>query len=77
VASGRLDAYFECGLHVWDMAAAMLVVQEAGGVVRGLAGAAPAEDMVVAGASPLVDLLAAQLLALGATSDDDPCESTG
>jgi myo-inositol-1(or 4)-monophosphatase len=77
VASGRLDAYFERGLHVWDMAAAMLVVEEAGGVVRGLAGAAPAEEMVVAAAPPLVDLLAAELEALGAASDDEPSGRAG
>lgn len=34
VAEGRLDAYYEHGLHVWDWAAAALVVTEAGGVVR-------------------------------------------
>jgi myo-inositol-1(or 4)-monophosphatase len=31
VASGRLDAYWEFGLHPWDMAAGMLLVIEAGG----------------------------------------------
>jgi myo-inositol-1(or 4)-monophosphatase len=33
VASGRLDGYWECKLHPWDMAAGKLLVQEAGGVV--------------------------------------------
>ena len=32
VACGRLDAYYEQGVHVWDIAAAAVVVREAGGV---------------------------------------------
>lgn len=35
-ASGRSDAYFECGLNPWDYAAGALIAQEAGGVVKGL-----------------------------------------
>lgn len=31
VAAGRLDAYFERGLHPWDVAAGSLLVTEAGG----------------------------------------------
>jgi myo-inositol-1(or 4)-monophosphatase len=38
VASGVLDAYWECGLHAWDMAAGVLLVTEAGGQVSGLDG---------------------------------------
>lgn len=33
VAAGRLDAYYEIGLHPWDVAAGALLVREAGGVV--------------------------------------------
>jgi len=33
VASGYADVYFEFGLHIWDMVAASLILQEAGGVV--------------------------------------------
>jgi len=33
VASGRLDAYYERGIHAWDVAAAGLVLEEAGGRV--------------------------------------------
>ena len=31
IASGRLDGYFECGLRTWDIAAATLLLREAGG----------------------------------------------
>jgi myo-inositol-1(or 4)-monophosphatase len=38
VAAGRLDAYWESGLCSWDVAAGVLLVQEAGGMVTGLEG---------------------------------------
>jgi myo-inositol-1(or 4)-monophosphatase len=31
VASGRLDGFWEFGLHPWDMAAGILLIREAGG----------------------------------------------
>lgn len=34
VAAGYADAFYECGIHCWDIAAADLVVREAGGVVN-------------------------------------------
>jgi myo-inositol-1(or 4)-monophosphatase len=33
VAAGRLDGFWELGLQPWDMAAGVLMVQEAGGIV--------------------------------------------
>lgn len=33
VAAGRVDAYTQEGIHVWDMAAGDVIVREAGGVV--------------------------------------------
>jgi myo-inositol-1(or 4)-monophosphatase len=33
VASGRLDGYYERGVHAWDVAAGALIVEEAGGKV--------------------------------------------
>jgi fructose-1,6-bisphosphatase/inositol monophosphatase family enzyme len=52
------------------MAAARLVVTEAGGVVRGLGEQPPSELMVVAGRRPLVDDLAQALQELDAGRDD-------
>lgn len=34
VAAGMLDGFWELGLHEWDVCAANLIVEEAGGVVR-------------------------------------------
>ena len=33
LAAGRLDGFWEIGLHEWDMAAGVLLIQEAGGAV--------------------------------------------
>ncbi|WP_085932401.1 inositol monophosphatase family protein [Enhydrobacter aerosaccus] len=38
VAAGRYDAYFEYGLKPWDVAAGMLMVREAGGMMNDAAG---------------------------------------
>lgn len=41
VAAGRLDGFWELGLHPWDTAAGIILVREAGGFVEALA---PGED---------------------------------
>jgi myo-inositol-1(or 4)-monophosphatase len=38
VAAGRLDGFWELGLRPWDMAAGVLLIHEAGGLVGDLAG---------------------------------------
>ncbi len=38
VAMGRYEAYFEYNLNAWDVAAGMLIVKEAGGVVTDFSG---------------------------------------
>jgi len=38
VAAGRLDGFWEIGLKKWDMAAGLLMIQEAGGIVTDLEG---------------------------------------
>ena len=48
VAAGRLDAYFERGLHYWDYAAGGLIAREAGAVVGGLSGRAETTSVAVA-----------------------------
>lgn len=66
VAAGRVDVFFEQGLHPWDQAAGALLVQEAGGVVRGLGEEAPGFRMVVAGGAGTVGTLERVLVELGA-----------
>jgi len=38
VAAGRFDAFFELRLNAWDLAAGMLIIQEAGGIVTKMDG---------------------------------------
>ncbi len=38
VAAGRLDGFWEIGLNQWDMAAGVLLIEEAGGLVSDLSG---------------------------------------
>jgi len=62
VAAGRLDAFWEMGLSRWDMSAGALLIQEAGGMVADLQGAADFLDRgEIAAATPkvLAELLAA------------------
>jgi myo-inositol-1(or 4)-monophosphatase len=44
VASGRLDAYYHLSLQPWDIAAALLLIQEAGGMVTNWHGEPRASD---------------------------------
>ena len=38
VAAGRMDGFWELGLNSWDMAAGVLLVREAGGIVTDFSG---------------------------------------
>ena len=64
VAAGRLDAFWELGLKPWDIAAGLVLVQEAGGMISEIYGAEDAlETGNVLAANPklhpmLVDALA-------------------
>ncbi len=55
-ACGRIDLTFEQGIHLWDMAAGLLLVQEAGGIVCALDGTPlnPHSRENLAGPEPLV-----------------------
>ena len=46
VASGRYDGFWEFGLKPWDLAAGVLLIQEAGGLVKSMI---PGEDAVESG----------------------------
>lgn len=55
VASGRMDGFWEEGLHPWDTAAGILLVNEAGGITTTYEGQpyTPYQDTLVA-ANPLI-----------------------
>ncbi|MUL44840.1 inositol monophosphatase [Mycobacterium sp. CBMA293] len=65
VAAGQLDAYFESGVHVWDWAAAALIAEEAGAVVRLPEPDAADDDLVIAAAPGVAAALTAQLERIG------------
>jgi myo-inositol-1(or 4)-monophosphatase len=62
VASGTVDAYYERGVNLWDIAAGALIAAEAGARVAGLHGKPPGPAMTIAAAPALLgqlhDLLA-------------------
>ncbi len=63
VAAGRLDAYFEENLHLWDLVAGHVIATEAGAIVTDFSGAPVRPEEVMASTpaihSDLVSLLAA------------------
>ncbi|MGW2591238.1 inositol monophosphatase family protein [Streptomyces sp. NPDC001515] len=69
VAAGRLDGYYERGLHPWDLAAGDLIAREAGALTGGRPGE-PADGGLTVAASPGVFApLQALLEDLGAWHD--------
>jgi myo-inositol-1(or 4)-monophosphatase len=67
VASGRLDAYYEQGMHPWDWAAGTLIAREAGAKVDGLRGRPLGEGVMLAANPELFDRLHDLLVRAGAT----------
>lgn len=67
VAAGRLDAFYEHGLHVWDLAAGSLIAAEAGArvLLPDLDDAAGGAGLTVAAAPGIADALAAALQRFG------------
>ncbi len=49
VASGRLDGFWELKLEAWDLAAGILLIQEAGGLISNLQGKPIEHGDVIAG----------------------------
>ena len=66
VACGRVDAYYEVGLNVWDFAAGTLIAREAGATCTGLDADEPSSDFLLAASAPVHEALGARLRALGA-----------
>ena len=75
LAAGRVDAYYEHGLHAWDYAAGGLVAAEAGAELTGLHGRPPGEELYVAAAPGVAPAFFALLTGLIARPDRHPAES--
>ncbi|MBN3321247.1 IMPA2 monophosphatase, partial [Atractosteus spatula] len=81
VATGAADAYYQFGLHCWDIAAAAVIIREAGGVVMDTSGG-PLDLMsrrvVAAGTPEMADYIVQQLHSISYERDDHDtdCVST-
>ncbi|MCL3992037.1 inositol monophosphatase family protein [Streptomyces lavenduligriseus] len=69
VACGRLDGYYERGLHPWDFAAGDLIAREAGALTGGRPGERPSRELTVAGAPGVFEPLQRLLEDFGAWHD--------
>lgn len=59
VASGAADAYYEMGIHCWDMAGAGIIVTEAGGVLMDVTGRVAGQHGAALSTSAALQLLQA------------------
>ena len=66
VAAGRVDAYYEAGMHIWDWAAGALIAREAGARVDGLAGRPTGVGVTLAANPALFDAMHELLIGAGA-----------
>lgn len=66
VAAGRLDGYYEVGLHPWDWSAGVLIAEEAGCRASGLRGRAVGDGVTAVAGAGLADEFFALLEELGA-----------
>ncbi|TNY36426.1 inositol monophosphatase family protein [Thermomonospora catenispora] len=69
LAAGRIDAYYERGVQAWDIAAGALIVEEAGGRVGGLHGAAAGPEFTLAAGPGTFEALHALLAPLDPARD--------
>ncbi|WP_424211398.1 inositol monophosphatase family protein [Streptomyces sp. BI20] len=69
VAAGRLDGYWERGLNPWDLAAGVLIAEEAGARTGGRPGRPASGELVVAGSPGVHAALTPILEDLGAWHD--------
>ncbi|XP_051984355.1 inositol monophosphatase 1-like isoform X1 [Xyrauchen texanus] len=77
VASGCVEAYYEIGIHCWDIAAAAVIVSEAGGVLMDVEGG-PMDLMsrrvVAANNKTIAERIITEIEAFSAVRDDAPVD---
>jgi myo-inositol-1(or 4)-monophosphatase len=69
LASGRVDAFYERGVNLWDIAAGGLIAAEAGALVTGLHGRPASPSMTLAAPPPLYGELHGLLASLNPERD--------
>ncbi|XP_061451110.1 inositol monophosphatase 2 isoform X1 [Rhineura floridana] len=74
LASGAADAYYQFGLHCWDLAAATVIIREAGGVVMDTSGG-PLDLMscrvIAAGTQEMATFIAQEIQTIHYRRDDE------
>ncbi|XP_045437499.1 inositol monophosphatase 1 isoform X1 [Pipistrellus kuhlii] len=74
VASGAADAYYEMGIHCWDMAGAGVIVTEAGGVLLDVTGGPfdlMSRRVIAAGSKALAERIAREIQVVPFQRDDE------
>ncbi|XP_030624943.1 inositol monophosphatase 1-like [Chanos chanos] len=77
VASGAVEAFFEIGIHCWDVAAGAVIVQEAGGVLLDVDGGPfdlMSRRMVSANNKTIADRIIKEIEIFPAERDDVPAK---
>ncbi|XP_040002917.1 inositol monophosphatase 1 [Xiphias gladius] len=75
VASGCVEAYYEIGIHVWDVAAGSLIVSEAGGVLMDVEGGAldlMSRRIVAANSKTIAERIVKEINSFSPPRDDAP-----
>lgn len=76
LASGAADAYYQFGLHCWDLAAATVIIREAGGIVMDTSGKPQPSDPWSPGEGPQ-DRPATPQTSIPSPADRHPREGSG
>ncbi|KAF6099541.1 inositol monophosphatase 1 [Phyllostomus discolor] len=74
VASGAADAYYEMGIHCWDMAGAGIIVTEAGGVLMDVTGGPfdlMSRRIIAASSKTLAERIAREIQVVPFQRDDE------
>ncbi|XP_044919095.1 inositol monophosphatase 1 [Mustela nigripes] len=74
VAAGVADAYYEMGIHCWDMAGAGIIVTEAGGVLLDVTGASfdlMSRRIIAANNKTLAERIAKEIQVIPLQRDDE------
>uniref|UniRef100_UPI0037E74F96 inositol monophosphatase 1 n=1 Tax=Semicossyphus pulcher TaxID=241346 RepID=UPI0037E74F96 len=75
VASGCVEAYYEIGIHIWDVAAGSLIVSEAGGVLMDVEGGAVdlmSRRIVAANSRTIAESIVKEIDSFSPARDDAP-----
>ena len=62
VGAGRYDGYFQKNLNIWDIAAGIIIVKEAGGKINDIKYSVDKEIKILAGSNSIYDKMLEKLI---------------